>query len=117
VAQVLITIIGEAFDALGHRWNGTTISTAEPRSRQEDLIPLTLDHTELAGRVLTLTRVKGGAVWGIAVAEGCDALLEADAPINFSPSTEPAHPTAPTGSFSISRSPSAQPVSRRSPSW
>jgi hypothetical protein len=84
----MITIIGEAFDALGHRWNGQTIKTAELRSRQEDLIPLTLDHTELAGRVLTLTRVKGGAVYAIAVAEGCDALLEAEAPIFFSPGTD-----------------------------
>jgi hypothetical protein len=83
----VITIIGEAFDPLGHRWNGRTIQTAELRSRQEQPVALTLDHTELAGRVLTLTRVKGGAVWGIAVAEGCDVLLEATDPIYFSPGT------------------------------
>jgi hypothetical protein len=60
----VITIIGEAFDPLGHRWNGRTIQTAELRSRQEQPVALTLDHTELVGRVLTLTRVAGGAVWG-----------------------------------------------------
>jgi hypothetical protein len=84
----MITIIGEVFDKLGHSWNGHRVNVAELRSKQEDLIPLTADHTEIIGRVLTLTRVKGGAVWAVAVgADRCDPLLEVDEPIYFSPGT------------------------------
>src|SRR4029077_1996725 len=46
--QPVITIVGEAFDVLGHSFHGHAINTAELRSTQEDLIPLTLDHTEIA---------------------------------------------------------------------
>jgi hypothetical protein len=85
----VITIIGEAFDPLGHSHHGHVINTAELRSRQEDLIALTLDHTELVGRVLTLTRIKGGAVYAVAVADDrCDPFLELDHPIYFSPTTD-----------------------------
>jgi hypothetical protein len=85
----MITIIGEAYDPLGHSWNFRSINTAELRSRQEGPIPLTLDHDELAGEVLSLTRIKGGAVYAIAVADDrCDPFLEIDEPIYFSPTTD-----------------------------
>jgi len=85
----MITIIGEAFDPLGHSWNLRKVDTAELRSRQEGPIPLTLDHTEIAGEVLTLTRIKRGAVYAIAVAfDECDPLLAVDEPIYFSPGTD-----------------------------
>jgi hypothetical protein len=88
VAPAVITIIGGVFGQLAHSWNGHRINVAELRSRQEGPIALTLDHSENVGQVLTLTRVKGGAVYAIAVSEGCDALLETDAPIYFSPKTD-----------------------------
>lgn len=85
----MITIIGEAFDALGHFWNPHAVKTGELRSRQETPIPLTLDHAELAGEVLALTRTKGGAVYAIAVADDrCDPFLELDRPIFYSPATD-----------------------------
>jgi hypothetical protein len=86
----MITIIGEAYDPLGHSWNGHKVDTAELRSRQEAPIPLTLDHDEIVGEVLTLTRVKGGAVYAIAVThdDRCDPFLEVDQPIFFSPATD-----------------------------
>ena len=42
-----------------------SVKTADLRSRQEGPIPLKLDHTELAGEVLTLSRIRGGAVYAI----------------------------------------------------
>jgi len=83
----MITIVGQAFDPLGHSFRGHRVDVAELRNRQEGPIPLTLDHTRLAGRVLTLTRIGGGAIYAIAVGD-LDPLLHLDQPLYLSPTTD-----------------------------
>jgi hypothetical protein len=57
----MITVVGQLLDPLGHSHHGTKIKTAEVRSKQEALIPLTVDHSRVIGRVVSST-MTGGSV-------------------------------------------------------
>jgi hypothetical protein len=75
--------IRSATPIYGHR-----VDAAQLRASQQAPVPLTLDHEQVAGEVLTLTRVRGGGVYAVAVArDSCDPLLEVDEPIYFSSTT------------------------------